>query len=116
MVVLVCGGREYSNYERLSDVLEEVAGWSANGITIVEGGARGADALAKRWALENGATHVQVPANWKAYGRAAGPIRNKKMLEEWKPDQGVVFPGGAGTLDMLTRLFKARINTWVVSD
>jgi hypothetical protein len=114
VIVLVCGGRDYDNYDRLSEVLEDVAGWSLNPITILEGGARGADSLARRWAKEQGLQCITVPADWEQHGRAAGPIRNARMLKEHPPDQGVVFPGGRGTQDMLIRLFQASVNTWVV--
>jgi predicted Rossmann-fold nucleotide-binding protein len=38
-------------------------------------------------------------------------MRNEQMLKEGKPDAAVVFPGGAGTRDMLHRLIAARIHT-----
>jgi hypothetical protein len=46
---------------------------------------------------------IEFPANWKVYGRAAGPIRNMKMLLEGKPDLVVAFPGGIGTADMVKK-------------
>lgn len=43
------------------------------------------------------ATHVDVHhASWTLYGKAAGPIRNRTMLED-DVDVLVVFPGGKGT-------------------
>lgn len=36
-------------------------------------------------------------------GKAAGPIRNQRMLDEGKPDLVVAFPGGRGTADMVRR-------------
>lgn len=117
MVILVCGGREFRDEERLKEVLDEVDGWSLNGnITVVQGGARGADAMAARWALNRGHKLITEAADWATHGRKAGPLRNQAMIDKHKPTQGVVFPGGAGTLDMLTRLFRAQINTWVVGD
>ena len=50
-------------------------------ITIVEGGARGTDALAKRYALERGFILKEFPADWDKNGRAAGPIRNSEMVD-----------------------------------
>jgi len=41
-------------------------------------------------------------ADWETHGRAAGPIRNEKMLT-WKPDLVVAFPGGVGTADLVRR-------------
>lgn len=49
--------------------------------TIVHGAAPGADSMAARIALD---LHFQVEAhaaNWEKHGRAAGPIRNKEMVE-----------------------------------
>ncbi len=41
------------------------------------------------------------PAEWSKYGRRAGPIRNKQMLDVGKPHLVVAFPGGAGTANMV---------------
>ena len=37
------------------------------------------------------------PADWDKHGKAAGPIRNKQMIDEGKPDLVIAFPGGRGT-------------------
>ena len=42
-----------------------------------------------------------MPANWERYRNAAGPIRNKEMLDKWRPHLVVAFPGAAGTTDMI---------------
>jgi len=47
------------------------------------------------------------PADWETYGRAAGPIRNQKMLDSEQINLCVAFPGGAGTADMVARCKKA---------
>ena len=55
MRVLVCGGRDYQDRERVKAVLDEyaaTAGMLRTVLTIIEGGARGADALAAQWASE----------------------------------------------------------------
>lgn len=115
MTILVCGGRTYDDYARVEEVLEEVAGWATSEVTIIHGGARGADTLAARWGREYDAKVVAVPADWKTHGRDAGPIRNQQMLDEHTPDQVVAFPGGRGTEDMVLRAMRARLNIWVVS-
>lgn len=35
--------------------------------------------------------HRPFPADWKQYGKAAGPIRNKQMLDEGQPDLVLCF-------------------------
>ena len=51
-------------------------------IHMISGGASGADTLAEDYAKENNIEVSVFPANWKKYGRAAGPIRNQHMAED----------------------------------
>lgn len=102
MKVLVCGGRDYQNVHAVNLALHALH--EQHRITaIVEGGANGADHWARRWAESNGIHLTTVHADWKAHGRAAGPMRNALMLAEHRPDVVVAFPGGAGTADMVRR-------------
>ena len=103
MRVLVCGGRNYNDQARVERVLGEIH--EATPITvIIEGGAEGADKLAFRWAAQgNRAGSETYEAKWHVEGRAAGPIRNARMLEEGQPDLVVAFPGGRGTADMVRK-------------
>lgn len=68
---------------------------------IVSGHASGADALGERYAQERGLECEQYPADWEAYGRAAGPIRNAEMAEV--ADALIAFWDGAsrGTKNMI---------------
>ena len=95
--VLVCGGRDYDDTERVYEVLDRV-----NPLTICHGGQAtwvperrgyiGADYLAGRWA-EDREVYCQVyPADWKAFGPRAGPMRNKVMLDAFEPDLLYRFP------------------------
>lgn len=102
MKLLVCGGRDFSDKELLFRTLDELHAASPIGL-IVEGGARGADELARNWAFVNLVKYVTYAADWKTNGRAAGPIRNQQMLNESKPDAVLAFPGGRGTADMVRR-------------
>ena len=97
MIALVCGGRDFTDYDRVCRVLDGLA------ITrIIHGDCRGADRLAQRWALERVIAETAVPAQWARYGNAAGFMRNAQMLG-LKPDVVVAFPGGPGTRDMVNR-------------
>jgi hypothetical protein len=53
--------------------------------------------MAKRWAQNNKRSYLTYEANWSAQGKAAGPIRNHKMLEENPTAVVVAFSGGKGT-------------------
>jgi len=108
MRVLVCGGRDYSDRETVFCVLHDLAekhGW----LTIIEGGARGADALGREWATLCRHGLVTIPADWHKHGTGAGPIRNQLMIDGGKPDLVVAFPGGRGTADMVRRAKSAGV-------
>lgn len=81
-------------------------------VTIITGGATGADSAAEDWAAVNW-TDLQVyrikPSEWLKYGKAAGPHRNQRMIDEGEPDLVVAFPGGKGTADMVKRAKAAGI-------
>ncbi|VWB07532.1 DUF2493 domain-containing protein [Burkholderia lata] len=100
--VIVCGGREYQDRERVFSVLDSIH--AETPITVlIQGGARGADDMAFQWGLRSkgsGMELITVHAEWKKHGRRAGPIRNAQMLEE-NPHLVVAFPGGRGTADMV---------------
>lgn len=99
MKVLVCGGREFDDWSLLTETLEDLP-WGRP-TEIIQGGAKGADFLARVWAKYQGILYTEFPADWKQFGRAAGSIRNTQMLDEGKPDYVVAFPGGYGTADMV---------------
>jgi len=98
--VLVCGGRDYSDYATLSAFLDGYAR-DHQVVKLVHGAASGADKLAGRWARERGIPVREFPADWVMYGKAAGPIRNRRMLDEGRADVVIAFPGGWGTADMI---------------
>ena len=105
MKVLVTGGRDYADKLRVWAALHEIEADTPIS-HLIEGGATGADAHARSWALStNGVQSVQCPANWGRYGAAAGPRRNAAMLG-LSPDLVMAFPGGRGTASMV-RLAKA---------
>ena len=95
MKVLVCGGRDYNEFQYGYNVLDKIH--EIDGISmIIHGDARGADTIGKHWAFTNQIPYLSVPAEWNRYGKSAGYKRNSKMLE-FKPDVVVAFPGGKGT-------------------
>jgi UDP-N-acetylmuramoylalanine-D-glutamate ligase len=113
MRILVCGGRDYCDYHEFDRRMDDLYSWLGEGedfgLTVIQGGAKGADFLAKGWAKSLGFPCTEFPADWKKHGKAAGAIRNQQMLDEGKPDLVVAFPGGNGTKDMVSRARKAGI-------
>ena len=80
MKVLVCGDRYYEDHEYLFSKLDELHKASPIS-TLIHGGARGADTLAGRWGEERSLEVIEVRADWAKYGRGAGHVRNKAMLD-----------------------------------
>lgn len=96
MRVIVCGGRNYADGKRLRRILDDMPVSK-----VITGAATGADQLAVEWARARGIEAVEYPADWDRFGNEAGPIRNRKMLDEEKPDWVLAFPGGKGTANMV---------------
>ena len=101
MRVLVTGSRKWTDTRTIFDQLR---GLPSDSI-ICHGGAPGADTIAGQIAK---LLHLQVvcyPAEWKRHGRRAGPIRNQLMLDDFKPELVLAFPGpdSVGTWDMVDR-------------
>jgi predicted Rossmann-fold nucleotide-binding protein len=81
---------------------------------VLHGGARGADAAIGRAAQQLGWSALVMPAQWERHGRAAGPIRNRELLQQAIAKAVahtspvsiasvlvVAFPGGPGTASLV---------------
>lgn len=80
MKVIIAGGRDFNNWPMLVEKCNYYfSRLGAADIEIVEGGARGSDAMGKRYAEVHGLAHTQFAADWDKHGKAAGPIRNREM-------------------------------------
>lgn len=103
MIVLVTGGRKYNDLEVVFDSIARLH--SEIGIDLlIHGQATGADTLAGKVCKEIGIDVVECPANWTKYNKAAGVIRNKKMLEYFPNiDLVLAFPGENGTANMISQ-------------
>lgn len=112
--VIVCGGRNFNGKLTLYDILDDLHHFE--GIAqVIHGNARGADALAGKWARERGIEEVPCPALWEKYGKSAGIKRNEYMLT-LSPDKVVAFPGGRGTAHMIRIAREANIEVLKVED
>lgn len=94
--VLVCGGRHYKDFEVVRFYLDRLIPK-----LIICGGAAGADTLARTWAMKRHVEHIVFLPDWGKFGKAAGPLRNKKMLDEEEPDIVLALPGMRGTANMM---------------
>lgn len=107
MKVAIVGSRNFNDYGLLLETLKEITGITA----VVSGGADGADTLAEQFADEHGIPKIIYPItreDWIQYGMAAGPIRNRAIVEEC--DMMVAFWDGesTGTKDAFMQCTRAK--------
>lgn len=124
--VLVAGGRTLNPYQvwewlthNAHDVLSRALGEPVRIVAIIEGGATGGDEGGRLYAIAQGprqCTHCRFDANWAFYAENAGPIRNRMMIAQGRPDVGLIFPGHDGTADMIEQLRSHRIPFLTIPD
>ncbi|WP_231596390.1 SLOG family protein [Synechococcus sp. CBW1108] len=114
LVIVAGGGRDllWLPAQIAAVLLARSSGQLVHG--LLHGGARGADRTIGRAAFQLGWPVEVLPADWRRHGRAAGPIRNRELLElaisradalssAAAPVSVLVvaFPGGAGTASLV---------------
>jgi hypothetical protein len=103
--IIVSGDREWKNKLLMRHVMSQLP----TDTQLVHGGARGADKMSGEVATELGwPKPIVMNANWKKFGKGAGPIRNQEMLTK-HPDVAMVLAFhqkialSKGTKDMIHR-------------
>jgi hypothetical protein len=119
MRVLVAGTRTITpTFDELETAIALLPEWLTEfePITVINGGAKGVDITSTAFAMDAGFQYVIYPADWKTHGRAAGPIRNKQMVDSGI-DAAVIFwdQKSRGTGHMLRLLEEAQIPRVVVA-
>ena len=74
--ILISGKRNYNDFDYFCRVLEPYRNLNDK-IIIVEGGAAGVDNMARKYATIHNLEYKEFLPDWKQYGKAAGPIRNR---------------------------------------
>lgn len=118
MIKVICTGDRYwtpqlnlKHYKRLQIIRDALQSLPVRfsvpekEIIIIHGAANGADNLCDRIGLSLGYEIRIISPAWEKYGKAAGPIRNRRMLDE-NPDTVLILAfhdsieSSHGTLDM----------------
>ena len=113
MHVIIAGGRDFEDADRLANVLDRLFSQNQPD-SIICGMANGADKLGWEYARARGIAIQEFPADWDAHGKAAGPIRNRKMAEV--ATHLVAFWDGRsrGTKDMISVAEKAGLQFRII--
>lgn len=131
MRVLFTGGRNFLGWQLFNSVVDAIH-VKINIDYVIEGGASGADTLARNWRINNNIDGVTCPADWdniehpdavpklgksgKWYDANAGFRRNAEMLAKHRPEMCIGFVAGPGTRDMMERAMAAGVPTLYVPD
>jgi len=84
MILIIAGSRNFNDFDFLeTEVLKFLKKYKEekDPLEIVSGNANGADKLGEKFAKKYGLKIHYKPANWKEYGKSAGMIRNKEMVD-----------------------------------
>lgn len=129
--VLICGDRNWTNFEVILRELSRVQ--LDRGVEVVIEGengtyagfppnrrvVKGADLMGRAAAERLGIPVLPYAADWRKHGKAAGPIRNRQMLTEGKPTLVLAFhdflDASKGTKDMVNAARNAGVPAQIVT-
>ena len=117
--VIVCGGRDFQDKEKCFESLDVILAGNPH-IEIVSGHAKGADSFGEEYAKKHGISVKVFRPDWKRYGRGAGPIRNKEMLEYAAEEEPMIIAfwdgKSKGTKNMINQAIKAGANVKIIKE
>jgi len=114
MKIIIAGGRDFKNASLLATTMDTILR-GVETVTIVSGGARGADSLGEWYAGCHNIPVTIFKADWGKYGKSAGYRRNEEMAQN--ADALVAFWNGKskGTKHMIDLAKKAGLTTTIIS-
>lgn len=80
MKVAIVGSRSFDNMKLLQEKVYELTKGAVIE-EIISGGAHGADNLARIYAVTHNLPLIEFIPKWQEHGKAAGPIRNKYIVD-----------------------------------
>lgn len=113
--ILICGDRNWADFKKVEDKLNQ---FNPLEDIIITGGCRGADKIAEYLGKKKGFKVEVFPADWNKYGLGAGPVRNKQMLDQ-NPSIVIAFhsdiDNSKGTKNCITQAAKKEIPVEVIA-
>ena len=113
--LLITGGRSFNDKDTIRKWIKNVEA-TIGPIEVIIHGAnpRGADKLADELADELGIPKLRFPADWDEHGKAAGPIRNQRMIDEGRPT--VIDMIKNGQIQMILNTPSGQTPRWTESE
>jgi len=108
MKLIFSGTSDSDSYQVVKNAVE----WSGvhSPDEVVLGAARGTDVLGELWANKEGVELKNFEADWECKGKAAGPIRNKKMARYADRLLAIWDGKNAGTRSMIQKAYEEDIS------
>lgn len=106
----VVGTRTFDDYKLLCSILDLMPLPGC----IISGGATGADSLAERYASEHNIPFICFNADWKTYGKRAGPMRNKQIVHSATELVAFWDFKSSGTKNSIEEARKARVPVRII--
>ena len=123
-VLVVCGSRAWSDpmslWCHLDHICKNHRPLAFRPSAVWHGGATGADCLASAWARTNKIPVREFPADWRQFGKRAGIMRSRDMLDAAPAGSAVaafVQPSlnqSRGTAFTVNESVSRHIATWLV--
>lgn len=115
--VIVCGGRDFNDADKCNQALDFYLRESNDKYEIISGHAKGADTLGEQYAISNNIELTLFQADWNKYGRAAGPIRNRQMLDYALKSKAIIIAfwdgKSCGTKNMIDISTNAGVTVYI---
>jgi len=108
--VAIVGSREIRDYDFVEKKFLELVSekkLNLDEVIIVSGGAEGVDSLAQRIAKKYGLTIIIHYPRWSVWGRAAGPVRNRKIVADADVVLAIKGSKSRGTIDTIRKAREA---------
>ena len=113
MKVIIAGSRTIEDKRVFLDAIHSAHSEGIEITEVVEGGAQGVDRMARGWAILTGRTLKTFNADWKRYGKKAGPLRNQEMADYAQALIAIWDGKSRGTADMIKRAESSGLKVYV---
>jgi hypothetical protein len=113
--VIIAGDRDYLDRDHIKAEMNAL--WKEIGpFEVISGCARGVDTVSGNLAMDAGIPVHSYPAEWDKYGKGAGPVRNRQMLNHPATHLlAFLSPHSRGTINMVNQADRAGIEVKIIN-
>ncbi len=113
MKYIIAGSRDINDYDMFCRIMSQLA-LHEKATEVVCGMAPGVDLMGKRWAEFWRIPVKEFPADWNTYGKAAGPMRNKQMVDYADALVAIMHKDSKGTQNCINQAINKPIHDIII--